>query len=67
MNRHARRAHEVDQRRAAQRRGDLIALAHQVISDMADRDETVAGATLILPDGEVTYVDAATIRRGGSA
>lgn len=64
MNRHNRRTQQAEDRKA-KRRGKNIALAHKVMADLADRDDTIIGATLILPDGEVTFVDAATLRRGG--
>jgi hypothetical protein len=67
LNRHSRRAEQAEDRKAIKRRGELIALAHQVIGELSDQDETVIGATLILPSGEVAYIDAAMLRRGGCA
>jgi hypothetical protein len=39
----------------------------QVIADLTAEDPTVSGVTLITLDGEVTYFDADTFRRGGAA
>jgi len=66
MNRQQRRAAAAE-RRKAERRDDAIALAHQIVAETAAHDETLAGATLILPDGESFYIDAAMLRRGGRA
>ena len=67
MNRHHRRAQQAEKRRAAKRRGELIALAHQVLGDVSDQDETVIAATLILPSREIAYIDAPSMRLGGKA
>ena len=64
-NRQARRKAAAEQRKV-QRRGETIALAHQVITCLSE-DRTVLGGTLILPSGETMYFDAATLRRGGRA
>jgi hypothetical protein len=34
---------------------------------LAQADPTVSAATLILPDGTVTFLDTAALRRGGQA
>jgi hypothetical protein len=34
---------------------------------LAEVDPTIGGATLILPDGSTTYLDAAQLRQGGAA
>jgi len=41
--------------------------ALRLAADMINADRTVSGATLIEPDGSVTYVDAEMLRRGGRA
>jgi hypothetical protein len=38
-----------------------------VTAALAEADPTVISVTLITPDGHTTYVDAATLRRGGRA
>ena len=43
------------------------AAAIHILPALAEVDPTVSGATLILPDGSVTYLDAALLRRGGRA
>jgi hypothetical protein len=39
----------------------------RLVAALADADPTVSGATVIMPDGEFTYVDAAMLRSGGTA
>ena len=34
---------------------------------LAEVDPTISGATLVLPDGSMTYLDTAQLRRGGTA
>lgn len=46
---------------------DHRAAAIRVLLALAEVDPTVSGATLILPDGSLTYLDAAALRRGGVA
>ena len=46
---------------------DARAAAIRVLLALADADPTLSGATLILPDGSVTYLNAATLLRGGRA
>lgn len=46
---------------------DRRAAAIRVLLALAEVDPTVSGATLILPDGSVTYLNAATLLRGGRA
>jgi len=69
VNRKARRAAEALRRRlgepdaAAPDRASLV----RMVAEWADRDPSVTGATLIMPDGEVSYIDAGLLRRGGTA
>jgi hypothetical protein len=63
-NRNAQRAKE---RAARDRNRRLRHLALTTIADMAAADLTVSGATLLLPDGSIEYVDAAPLRKGGRA
>jgi hypothetical protein len=42
-------------------------LAITMVADIAAGDRTVTGATLISPDGELEYISAETLRRGGKA
>ncbi len=41
--------------------------AIRILLALAEVDPTISGATLILPDGSVANIDAATLRRGGRA
>ncbi len=63
MNRHERR-------RAARDKGkpfDRAALIASTVDILASTtDETVVGATLMLPDGEVVYLPAAPLQSDGS-
>jgi hypothetical protein len=70
MNRRQRRAAEAARRRipddsliVALNRADLL----RIVAAMVEADETVSGATIITADGEVSYVDATMLRRGGQA
>jgi hypothetical protein len=66
MNRQKRRAAAAEKRRAERRR-DLIAFASSYIAAVAERDESLTGATLITPEGEMIRLDAAALKRGGRA
>ena len=66
MNRQQRRAAAAKQRQERYH-GEMVMLALQVLESLAAQDETVSGATLILPDGEVQFIDAACLKRGGRA
>ena len=55
MNRQQRRT-AAAQKRRDERRAELIALASNVIADMAEQDPTLPGATLILPSGEMMHL-----------
>jgi hypothetical protein len=66
-NRHARcRAAATKPRRDKAAPLDRVE-ALRIAAAMIDRDRSVSGATLIEPDGTMTYVDAAMLRRGGNA
>ena len=39
----------------------------RIAAAMLDGDDARSGATLIMPDGMVTFIDAQTLKRGGSA
>ncbi len=43
------------------------AMAIRMLLALVEVDPTISGASLILPDGSVTYLDAAQMRRGGTA
>jgi hypothetical protein len=64
VNRAQRRAAASDKRRA-ERRAKLIALASDVVADMAEQDPSLTGATLVLPSGEMMYLDASLLKQGG--
>jgi hypothetical protein len=71
MNRAQRRAAQSRQRRRMND-GDLILYLDRpdllrIVAEMVAGDETLGGATIIAEDGAVTHLDAATLRRGGSA
>jgi hypothetical protein len=71
MNRAQRRATRSGQRRRAND-GDVIVAFDRAdllrfVAAMVEADETVSGATVITADGDVSRVDAAMLRRGGSA
>lgn len=70
MNR-ARRATVARQRRHASPEDPPAALDRaallRIAEAMLEADQTTSGATLIEPSGEVTYIAAATLRRGGRA
>jgi hypothetical protein len=38
-----------------------------LINGMAEHDETISGMTLVTPDGEIVFLDAAALRAGGRA
>jgi hypothetical protein len=46
---------------------DRRATALRILRALAEVDPTVSGAALILPDGSVTYLDAAQLQRGSAA
>lgn len=46
---------------------DRRALAIRMLLALDEVDPTIGGATLILPDGSTTYLDAAQLRQGGAA
>jgi hypothetical protein len=46
---------------------DRRTVAIQMLLALAKVDPTICGATLILPDGSMTCLDAAQMRRGGTA
>jgi hypothetical protein len=66
VNRAQRRAAASDKRRA-NKRANTIAVASDLVAGIAEQDKTLAGATLILPDGEMIRLDAATLKHGGQA
>lgn len=64
------------QRRAAARSalpGDDVVIAPdrarllRPLAALVETDSNVSGVTLITPEGEVSYIDAHTLRRGGRA
>lgn len=70
MNRHQRRRLDALRRHFAAAdnpvptdRSSLLRLAAALAKD----DPTVVGLTLIMPDGDVSYVHAGMLRRGGVA
>jgi hypothetical protein len=46
---------------------DRRVAAIRILLALAEVDPTISGATLILPDGSMTYLAAAQMRRGGQA
>lgn len=59
MTRQERRKLERQDAKAAsqdQRRANLISVAYAFLEAAASNDQTVSGATLILPSGEVQYL-----------
>ena len=71
MSQAQRRAARSGQRRRVND-GDLIVASDRAdllrtVAAMVEADETVSGATVITADSEVSHLDAATLRRGGSA
>jgi hypothetical protein len=64
VNRRQRRAQKAEKRKA-QHRDEIITLAHRVLTERADRDVALTGGTLILPSGEMMFIDADLLRRGG--
>ena len=65
-NRHQRRAAAAAQRKKRQR-DELVALAVEVVAKMVAQDETIFGATVILPDAEVQFLAVDSLTRGGTA
>lgn len=66
MNRSQRRA-EATKHRKANDHTTVLALATHILTTLAASDDTVTGATLMAPDGTLTYLDAQIIIRGGQA
>jgi hypothetical protein len=66
MNRHQRRA---DTKRNCQLATKPLDRAKplRIAAALIEADNSVSGITLFTPDGEASYVDAGTIRRGGRA
>jgi hypothetical protein len=56
----ARRHEDGDQSKVADR-----ATLLKFIARLAEGDSTLSGVTVVMPDGEVSYVDADLLRRGG--
>ncbi len=46
---------------------DRRAAAIRILLALVDVDATVSGATLVTPDGSVTYLDVTQLRQGGRA
>lgn len=69
MNRAARRAAAAKQRRTVTTPPPPLerAAVVRLVAAMAAEDPTMTGATLIEPSGEITFLDAELLRRGGSA
>jgi hypothetical protein len=42
-------------------------LVMQVLDALIDADDTISGATVFLPNGDVRFIDAESLRRGGAA
>jgi phage-related protein len=42
---------------------EIIRIVHALI----EADDTVSGATVVMPNGKKRYIDAATLRQGGAA
>jgi hypothetical protein len=69
MNRLQRRA----TKRSRRRPDDQLIIAPsksilvQVVAALAAGDPTISGATIIMPDGEVSCIPADILRRGGKA
>ena len=66
MNRAARRKQAAEKRRE-ERRAKSLTLATQTLADIAKRNPTVAGGTVIMPSGETLYLDAQALKTGGKA
>lgn len=45
----------------------LRGLTAAIVAALAADDPTVSGATLMLPDGSIQFLDADALRRGGNA
>jgi hypothetical protein len=71
MNRAARRAAAAKQRRHAQNNAAPPSLDRprllRLAAELVENDTSISGATLILPDGSITYLDAGAIHRAGRA
>jgi hypothetical protein len=65
MNWYQRRAATAEQRK--NRRREIMALTAEVLAKLAADNKEVTRATLILPDVEVQFIDAAMLRRGERA
>lgn len=70
MNRQQRRAAKFSRWQASDRetiptldRAELLRLAAAIVDAAADG--SVSGITVITPDGELSYIDGSTLRRGG--
>jgi hypothetical protein len=66
VNRAARRKQAAEKRRE-ERRAKSLTLATQTLADIAKRNPTVAGGTVIMPSGETLYLDAQALKTGGKA
>lgn len=64
QDRATRRAQERDKRDRARR---IRTLALRTAAALADQDPTIAGFSIITPNGAVEYLDAELLRRGGRA
>ena len=69
-NRRRRRAEKSQRRRDAA--DDLVIVPDRsmllgVVAAMAEADGSVSGVTVIMPNGQIDYIDAAMLRRGGRA
>jgi hypothetical protein len=71
MNRAQRRAGRSGTRRRVNDGDVIVAFARadllRIVASLVEADETASGATVITADGQVSHLDAATLRRGGSA
>jgi hypothetical protein len=68
MNRQKRRAAKFSRRQASEPetirtldRTELLRLAAAIVA----APEGISGVTVITPDGEISYIDGTTLRRGG--
>ena len=66
MNRAERRAAAAKRQRQAGPRDPRASIV-QIFAGMAADDPSIAGATLIEPSGQITFLNAELLRRGGSA
>jgi phage-related protein len=70
MNRHRRRAEKSQRRREAA--DDLVIAPNRsmllgVVAALAETHDSLSGITVIMPNGQIDYIDAAMLRRGGRA